>query len=107
MSIPYLLYKSYEPALIEAFKDTQWLPEIEPITHSDMLTTGGTMYSSRVKISFLRRTGEFMRFFLYIPGSRISEQLNLTQDEQGLVVQWLNSIDLMESASKQRTNNKI
>jgi hypothetical protein len=97
MSIP---YKSHEPALIEAFKNTQWQPEIEPITHSDMITTGGTMYRSQIKISFLRKTGTFMRFFIYIPGSTMSEQLNLTKNEQELVAQWLNSVDLSEGASK-------
>lgn len=100
MSIPYLVYKSHEPALIEAFKDTAWRPEIEPITHSDMITTGGTMYNSRLKISFLRKTGTFMRFFIYVPGSSISEQYNLTEDEQGRMAQWLNSVHLIEGASK-------
>jgi hypothetical protein len=104
MSNAFLLYKFHEPALVKAFEQSKFLPEVHPITHSDMIATGGTMHSSRVKVSFTARSGPFVRAYIYIPGSLIAEQAHLTDDEKAAVEQWLHVI---EASLKQGTNHKV
>jgi len=110
MSVPYLLYKSHEPALIAAFKDSMYYPQVEAFTYSDMVSTGGGLYTSRIKLSFTAKTGPFVRFYMYIPGSLISEVLHLTEDERAAVTMWINSVEIdtpSKNALKQRTDDKI
>lgn len=112
MSNAYLMYKSYEPGLVAAFSGSVYKPEVEPITHSDMIATGATMYNSRVKISFLLKKGNYTKFFMYIPGSSLEEQNHLSNDEKEAVALWLNSVHMNEESftkgsSKEGTNNKV
>ena len=100
MSIPYLTYKSHEPSLIKAFESSKFAPEVDVITYSDMIATGSTIHSSRVKLSFTVKTGRFTRHYMYIPGSVITEQYYLSEDEQSAVTLWLNSIDLAQTSLK-------
>jgi hypothetical protein len=107
MSNAYLFYKSYEPSLVKAFEQSNFLPEVHPITHSDMIATGGSIHTSRIKLSFTAKTGPFIRMYIYIPGSNITEQHNLSENEQSAIELWLNSIHVTEASLKQRSNNKI
>jgi len=111
MSIPYLLYKSHEPALMRAFYSSVYEPSVEPITHSDMITTGGGIYNSRIKLSFTAKTGPFLRFYMYIPGSVISELLHLSEEEKTAVSMWLNAVEIEGTSTKdtlkKATNNKV
>lgn len=90
MSIP---YKSHEQRLVDAFKASNFLPEVLPITHSDMIATGGAAHPSHVKLSFLAKKGPFMRYYMYIPGSLVSEQHHLNDEEKTVVTQWLDSVE--------------
>ena len=105
--MPYLMYKSHEPSLIKAFESSKFLPEIDVITYSDMIATGGTIHTSRVKLSFTAKTGNFTRHYMYIPGSLLTEQHYLSDDEKAALEMWLNSIHLAEASLKQRSNNKV
>jgi hypothetical protein len=111
MSIPYLLYKSHEPALMNAFQGSLYTPQVEAVTYSDMVSTGGGLYSSRVKLSFTAKRGPYVRFYMYIPGSLVSELLHLTEEERAAVAAWIQSVEtedsLCKSALKQRANNKV
>lgn len=100
MSILYDLYKSSEPALIQAFAASKFRPEVDPITHSDMIATGGEMYTSRVKLTFTTKTGGYMKYYMYIPGSLLSEQKYLSEQDHTVIDLWLNSIDLVKASLK-------
>ena len=52
------------------------------------------MHSSRIKLSFTSKTGPFVRFFMYIPGSLVSELLHLNDAEMTAVRMWLNSVEI-------------
>jgi hypothetical protein len=88
------MYKARESELVEAFKLSAWQPHVEEITHSDMIATGGSAHASRTKISFTRKLGPFIRVNMYVPGSLLSEQYHLTDDEKAAVAQWINSLHL-------------
>ena len=112
MSTPYLLYKSHEPALVAAFSRSVYRPEVEPITHSDMITTGGTMYIARIKISFTLKKGNYTKFFMYIPGSSVEEQHHLNDDDREAVAVWLNTVHMndasrVKNTPEQGTQDKI
>jgi hypothetical protein len=94
MSSAYLLYKSHEPALMSAFKSSIYQPEVEAITYSDMISTGCGLHTSRIKLSFTAKTGPYVRFYMYIPGSLVSELLHLNDDEKSAVTMWLNSVEI-------------
>jgi hypothetical protein len=102
MSLPYLVYKSSEPALVQAFaaSGSAFYPQVDDITYSDMIATGGEMYSSRVKLSFTAKTGNFTRYSMYVPGSLLSEQKYLNSAEQSAVELWLASCDLVKASPK-------
>lgn len=100
MSVPYLAYKSSEPALIKAFEGSAFRPEVDMITYSDMIATGGEMYTSRVKLSFTAKTGNYTRHYIYIPGSLVSDQKYLSQEEQSALDLWIKSVDLVKASSK-------
>jgi hypothetical protein len=107
MNFPYLLYKSHEPALIKAFDASNLYPEVDSITHSDMIATGGTIHSSRVKISFTAKKGLFIRYYMYIPGSDVSKQNYLSKDEKAVVQAWLDTIHNSETSVKKAADNKV
>ena len=98
--MPYLIYKSAEPALVKAFEASAFRPEVDAITYSDMIATGGEMYSSRVKLTFTAKAGNYTKHYMYIPGSLVSEQKYLTKEEQSAIDLWLNSLDLVKASSK-------
>ena len=107
MNMSDLTYKMHEPALLNAFEKSKFRPEVDVVTYSDMIATGGVMYSSRVKLSFTTKSDPFMRCYMYIPGSLISEQHYLSEDEKAAVEMWINSVHLAEASLKQRSNNKV
>jgi hypothetical protein len=90
MSNPYM---AHEQSLVDAFKDSNFAPEVLPITHSDMIATGGAAHPSRVKLSFLAKKGAFLRYYMYIPGSLASEQHHLNDEEKAALTQWLDSVE--------------
>jgi hypothetical protein len=98
------IYISHQQSLIDAFKASNFLPEVLPITHSDMIATGGAAHPSHVKLSFLAKKGAFARYYMYVPGSVISEQHHLNEQEKAAVTQWL---ALVEASLKEGTNNEI
>jgi hypothetical protein len=100
MNTPYLSYKSCEPALLKAFETSKLRPEVDVITFSDMIATGGEMHSSRLKLSFTTKTGNFIRYYMYIPGSLLAEQHYLSDEEKSAVDLWLKSIDLIQTPLK-------
>lgn len=100
MSIPFLLYKSCEPALIKAFAASKFRPEVDAITYSDMIATGGEMHTSRVKLTFTAKTGNYTKHYMYIPGSFASEQKYLSEEEQTAVDLWLASCELGKTSPK-------
>jgi hypothetical protein len=105
MSASYAFYKSHEPALIDAFQGSRYSPQVEGITPSDMISTGGEIYASKLKLSFTAKTGLFLRFYMYIPGSSTSELLHCSKEEQAAVAAWLKNVE--ESSLKESANDKI
>lgn len=89
MSEQYLNYKAREAALKEAFQSFSFEPCVEEITPSDMINTGGSVYASQIKISLTKKVGNYMRIFIYIPGSTVAEQHNLTDAEKAALEKWL------------------
>lgn len=90
MSEHYLIYKAREGALKQAFNSFNFEPHVEEITASDMINTGGSVYASQIKISFTRKVGAYMRFFMYIPDSTVAEQHHLNDAEKAALEKWLN-----------------
>ena len=90
----YLLHKSHEPALVALFKDSKFRPEVEAITNSDMMSTAGTIYESRFKLTFTTKSGPYIKLLMYIPGCSLQEQYQLSDTDKGHVAQWLNDIVL-------------
>jgi len=112
MSIQYLTYKAYEESLVEAFNASEFRPEVEAISHSDMITTGGTVYGSQFKISFTTKTGAYKKFSVYIPESGAAAQVPLSLSEQTVMNKWLNSVylennSLGKNLVKKAANNKV
>jgi hypothetical protein len=101
MSIP---YKAHEQSLVDAFKASNFAPEVLPITHSDMIATGGAAHPCHVKLSFVAKKGQFMRYYMYIPGSLVSEQHHLNDEEKAAVAHWL---DVVQASLKERADHKI
>jgi hypothetical protein len=81
-------------ALLQAFQNSNWLPSIEPVTQSDMIATGWSSPGTRIRLSFTAKTGPFTRVNMYVPGSLISEQHHLNDNEKAAVAQWINSLHL-------------
>ena len=104
MSNTFLFYKSHEPSLLKAFEKSRFLPEVLSITQSDMIATGCAVYESRIKLSFTARSGQFLRIYIYIPGSVITEQHHLTRDEKAALQLWL---EVTEASLKEGTNDKV
>jgi len=92
----YLVHKSHEPSLIAAFKDSKFRPEVEPITTSDMMSTGGTIHESRFKLTCTTKTGNFMRVLLYIPGSSLEDQHSLSEEDRAALTLWLSQVRSVE-----------
>jgi hypothetical protein len=90
MSEQFLVYKAREGALKQAFQKFRFEPRVEEITPSDMINTGGSVYASQIKISFTRKVGNYLRIFMYIPGSSVTEQHHLNDEEKAALEQWLN-----------------
>jgi hypothetical protein len=105
--ITYLLYKSHEPTLVKAFEESGFLPEIDSVTHSDIISNGSDTYTSRVKISFTKKSGTFMRAYMYIPGSMLSKQAYLSDSEKTAVEFWLQSVKDSEASFKESRDNKV
>ena len=103
----YLLYKSHEPSLVKAFEESGFLPEIDSVTHSDIISNGSDTYTSRVKISFTKKSGTFMRAYMYIPGSILSKQAYLSDSEKTAVEAWLQSVERAEASFKESRDNKV
>jgi hypothetical protein len=105
MSLSYSFYTSHEPALIAAFQGSRYAPRVEAVTASDMISTGGEIYASRIKLSFTSKTGPFLRFNMYIPGSSVSELLHCSEEERAAVTAWLSRVE--ESSLKEAANHKV
>ena len=105
--VTYLLYKSHEPSLVKAFEESGLLPEVDSVTHSDIISNGSDTYTSRVKISFTKKSGTFMRAYMYIPGSMLSKQAYLNNSEKTAVEAWLESVKDAEAPFKKTTDNKV
>ena len=88
------LERNHMDTLLKAFQKSKWTPSVETVTQSDMIATGWSSPGTRLRLSFTAKTGPFTRINMYVPGSLLSEQHHLTDDEKAAVAQWINSLHL-------------